>query len=124
MVSERGVIDALSAVAAAVNADAAVGEQKKKESNVAKEAAAISQEFEPWQCSVCTLINLPSSFECEVCQSPRPGVHRPSEKMPEAPDGYWSCSVERGGCSKFNRNELFYCEVCDKARPDLATVRF
>ncbi|CAC9518839.1 conserved hypothetical protein [Leishmania infantum JPCM5] len=89
----------------------------------------------PWQCGVCTFINESRAKPmCEICMAPNPRPLKASgggraERSPfgggfECPEGYWVCSVEHGGCSKFNPNALFYCQVCEKARPNLASVRF
>ncbi|KAG5471337.1 hypothetical protein LSCM1_01417 [Leishmania martiniquensis] len=89
----------------------------------------------PWQCEVCTFINNSRlQAMCEICMAlnPRPLKDAdggctgtaPSGGGFECPEGYWVCSVEHGGCSKFNPNSVFYCQVCEKARPNLASVRF
>ncbi|AIO00701.1 hypothetical protein LPMP_311130 [Leishmania panamensis] len=89
----------------------------------------------PWQCAVCTFINDSRvKSMCEICMAPNPrplmgagGSHAGRSPFGggfECPEGYWVCSVEHGGCSKFNPNSLFYCQVCEKARPNLASVRF
>lgn len=93
----------------------------------------------PWQCEVCTFINdSRAQAMCEVCMAPNPRPLRaagggggggaagmdPFGGGFECPEGYWVCSVEHGGCSKFNPNAVFYCQVCEKARPNLASVRF
>ncbi|KAG5495830.1 hypothetical protein JIQ42_02697 [Leishmania sp. Namibia] len=89
----------------------------------------------PWQCEVCTFINSSrAQAMCEICMAPNPrplreagGSHAgmaPFGGGFECPEGYWVCSVEHGGCSKFNPNSVFYCQVCEKARPNLASVRF
>ena len=95
----------------------------------------------PWQCAVCTFINdSRAKAMCEICMAPNPrplkaaggaggggGAHGGADPFGsgfECPEGYWVCSVEHGGCSKFNPNSVFYCQVCEKARPNLASVRF
>ena len=89
----------------------------------------------PWACSVCTLINEATSYVCSVCGTADPaaearrkqaGGSSATVSMAEqrCPDGHWVCSVEHGGCSKFNLNSAYYCEVCDKGRPNLASIRF
>lgn len=93
----------------------------------------------PWQCAVCTFINDSRAQPmCEICMAPNPrplkagggagggqgGTADPFCSGFECPEGYWVCSVEHGGCSKFNPNAVFYCQVCEKARPNLASVRF
>lgn len=97
----------------------------------------------PWQCPVCTFINdTRATPVCTVClaNNPNPLVDRAKATSGGAgggaydpmmgdvswdcPEGYWVCSVEHGGCSKFNPNNVFYCQVCEKARPNLASVRF
>jgi len=81
----------------------------------------------PWPCPQCTFINEGDSRYCAVCNydsGKKTGVQSGADWMTEVPEGYWMCSPEQGGCSKFNANSLFYCDVCDRARPDLASLRF
>jgi hypothetical protein len=90
-------------------------------------AVAADPESEPWLCPQCTFRNSSANVHCEICNhdSGRKGPGG-AGSMPSivAPEGFWVCSPEKGGCSKYNANNLFYCEVCDKARPDLAAIRF
>ncbi|RNF23641.1 uncharacterized protein Tco025E_02741 [Trypanosoma conorhini] len=90
----------------------------------------------PWSCSQCTFINASQRQSmCSMCLSANPnplgdaqagagGIDAALSVAWECPPGCWACSVEHGGCSKFNPNDVFYCQVCDKARPDLAALRF
>ncbi|CCW65590.1 unnamed protein product [Phytomonas sp. EM1] len=91
----------------------------------------------PWACPTCTFLN-PSRRQpvCSVClaRNPSPLGEKGARTAAGAgaadlylwgcPEGYWVCSVEHGGCSKFNPNGVFYCQVCEKVRPSLASVRF
>ncbi|CAD2213895.1 hypothetical protein, conserved [Angomonas deanei] len=87
-----------------------------------------------WSCPSCTFLNESRKQPvCSVCLGPNPNPleerHSPGvsgNKMLEwdCPEGYWTCSVEHGGCSKYNPNNVFYCTVCEKARPNLSAVRF
>ncbi|GET91118.1 hypothetical protein, conserved [Leishmania tarentolae] len=116
------------AMAAAVNSAAGgAGEEEEEGDDDGVDA--------PWQCEVCTFINDSRSKPmCEMCMVPNPRPLKGSGRGRaegslfdggfECPEGYWVCSVEHGGCSKFNSNSLFYCQVCEKARPNLASVRF
>jgi hypothetical protein len=88
--------------------------------------------LEPWDCQQCTYKNDADTRYCAMCNFDSGRVVGPAGGGDaaaqfghmEVPEGYWVCSPEKGGCSKFNPNTLFYCEVCDRARPDLATLRF
>jgi hypothetical protein len=135
---EEHAQDAAAAAAAAESAVAAAvvhphdGDADEDEDEEADGADA------PWQCAVCTFINDSRAQPmCEVCMAPNPrplkavgggggagGGVDPFSGGFECPEGYWVCSVEHGGCSKFNPNSVFYCQVCEKARPNLASVRF
>ncbi|KAF8285120.1 hypothetical protein TcBrA4_0033550 [Trypanosoma cruzi] len=102
------------------------------------ECAATSMDMldEPWPCPQCTFINgSRRQLVCSICLAANPtplqeakngagGVDADTSVVWGCPAGCWVCSVEHGGCSKFNPNHFFYCQVCDKARPDLATLRF
>ncbi|KEG08962.1 NXN protein [Trypanosoma grayi] len=93
---------------------------------------------QPWQCPQCTFINASRQQPvCSVCLTANPSPLVDAQQSHgdvrhglstaaawECPSGYWVCSVEHGGCSKFNPNDVFYCQVCDKARPNLASLRF
>lgn len=87
----------------------------------------------PWQCPACTFINATRrQTVCSVCLGPNLQPFVQGTPMGCAadglswacPEGYWICSVEHGGCSKFNPDNVFYCQVCEKARKNLASVRF
>jgi rubrerythrin len=85
---------------------------------------------QPWQCPVCTLINEAGRQACGACgtvDSNQASVKaKPGQRhaVSWCPEGYWVCSVEHGGCSKFNPNTAYYCDVCERGRPNLASVRF
>jgi hypothetical protein len=87
----------------------------------------------PWACGVCTLVNEPSLPICGACGTANPNAAAATSAVPsdgdvggrwDCPAGHWTCSVEQGGCSKYNPNSAFYCQVCDRARPNLASLRF
>jgi hypothetical protein len=87
----------------------------------------------PWACGVCTLVNEPSLPMCGACGTPNPNAAAATSAVAsdgdvggrwDCPAGHWTCSVEQGGCSKYNPNSAFYCQVCDRARPNLASLRF
>ena len=98
---------------------------------------AAAPSFPPWSCPMCTFINEPSSMACAVCGGADPdqekkqrsrGGAAPGGPMSQlesrCPEGFWVCSVETGGCSKFNPKSAYYCDVCDRGRPNLSSMRF
>ncbi|KPA78926.1 hypothetical protein ABB37_05990 [Leptomonas pyrrhocoris] len=131
---------AQDAAAAAAAAEAAAHAPEEEAAGAAEneEEAEEDDVDAPWQCEVCTYINESRAQSmCEICMAPNPHPLRVAGGGGgggggadafgtgfECPEGYWVCSVEHGGCSKFNPNSVFYCQVCEKARPNLASVRF